>query len=144
MTSIAQNRENDQREISATLKKYCADYGAAGSASGPQGREAEGNLRILRECGMNVIAMIKKTSNVSCELNGKRMNIKQIFAASKKPAPRFGVPQPVLRRAECPCLPGLCPLYAAFPAARTTGPSASRSCGWRTSWLTPPLPRRCG
>lgn len=30
MTSIAQNRENDQREISATLKKFYADYGIAG------------------------------------------------------------------------------------------------------------------
>lgn len=41
-------------------------------------------LRIRRECRMNVISMIKKTSKVFYELDGKRMNIKQIFAASKK------------------------------------------------------------
>ena len=41
-------------------------------------------LRIRRECRMDVIAMIKKTSKVFYELDGKRMNIKQIFAASKK------------------------------------------------------------
>ncbi len=41
-------------------------------------------LRIQRECRMNVISMIKKTSKVFYELDGKRMNIKQIFAASKK------------------------------------------------------------
>ncbi len=33
---------------------------------------------------MNVIAKIKKTSKVFYELDGKRMNIKQIFAVSKK------------------------------------------------------------
>ena len=41
-------------------------------------------LRIKLECGMDTIAMIKKTSKVFYELDGKRMNIKQIFAASKK------------------------------------------------------------
>lgn len=41
-------------------------------------------LRILRECKLNTIAMVKKTSKVFYELEGKRMNIKQIFAASKK------------------------------------------------------------
>ena len=41
-------------------------------------------LRILRECRLNTIAMVKKTSKVFYELDGKRMNIKQIFAASKK------------------------------------------------------------
>ena len=35
MTSIAQNRENDQREISATLKKFFTEYGVA---------------RLLRQC----------------------------------------------------------------------------------------------
>ena len=41
-------------------------------------------LRIHRECKLDSIAMIKKTSKVFYELDGKRMNIKQIFAASKK------------------------------------------------------------
>ena len=41
-------------------------------------------LRILRECRLNTIAMVKKTSKVIYELDGRRMNIKQIFAASKK------------------------------------------------------------
>ena len=41
-------------------------------------------LRILRECKLNTIAMIKKTSKVFYELDGRRMNIKQIFACSKK------------------------------------------------------------
>ena len=42
------------------------------------------SLRIRRECRMDVIAMIKKSSKVFYELDGKRMNIKQIFAASRK------------------------------------------------------------
>ena len=41
-------------------------------------------LRIRRECGMDTIAMIKKSSKVFYVLDGQRMNIKQIFAASKK------------------------------------------------------------
>ena len=41
-------------------------------------------LRILRECKLNTIAMIKKTFKVFYELDGRRMNIKQIFAACKK------------------------------------------------------------
>lgn len=41
-------------------------------------------LRIRHECKMDTIARIKKTSKVFYELDGKRMNIKQIFAASKK------------------------------------------------------------
>ena len=41
-------------------------------------------LRIHRECKLNTIAMIKKTSKVFYELDGRRMNIKQIFASSKK------------------------------------------------------------
>lgn len=41
-------------------------------------------LRILRECKLNTIAMIKKTSKVFYELDSRRMNIKQIFAACKK------------------------------------------------------------
>ncbi len=41
-------------------------------------------LRIHRECKLDTIAMIKKTSKVFYELDGKRMNIKQIFAVCKK------------------------------------------------------------
>ena len=41
-------------------------------------------LRIRRECEMHTIAMIKRTSKVFYELDGKRMNIKQIFASSRK------------------------------------------------------------
>lgn len=41
-------------------------------------------LRIRRECRLDCIAMIKKTSKVFYELDGNRINIKQIFAASKK------------------------------------------------------------
>ena len=41
-------------------------------------------LRIRRECELDTIAMIKKSSKVFYELDGKRMNIRQIFAASKK------------------------------------------------------------
>ena len=41
-------------------------------------------LRIRRECELDTIAMIKKTSKIFYEFDGKRMNIKQIFAASKK------------------------------------------------------------
>ena len=36
-------------------------------------------LRIRRECRLDSIGMIKKTSKVFYELNGIRMNIKQIF-----------------------------------------------------------------
>ena len=41
-------------------------------------------LRIRRECRLDTIAMIKKTSKVFYELDGRQMNIKQIFEASKK------------------------------------------------------------
>lgn len=41
-------------------------------------------LRIHRECKMNTISMVKKTSKVFYEFNGKRMNIKQIFGVCKK------------------------------------------------------------
>ena len=41
-------------------------------------------LRIHQECRLDTIAMIKKTSKVFYELDGRRMNIKQVFAASKK------------------------------------------------------------
>ena len=41
-------------------------------------------IRIHRECGLNTIAMIKKSSKVFYEFNGKRMNIKQIFGMCKK------------------------------------------------------------
>ena len=41
-------------------------------------------LRIRRECKLDTIAMVKKTSKVFYELDGKRMNIKQIFAACRK------------------------------------------------------------
>ncbi len=41
-------------------------------------------LRIRRECRLDSIGMIKKTSKVFYELNGRRMNIKQIFASCKK------------------------------------------------------------
>ena len=41
-------------------------------------------LKIRLECQRHTIAMIKKTSKVFYELDGKRMNIKQIFSASRK------------------------------------------------------------
>ena len=41
-------------------------------------------LRINKECEMHTIAMIKKTSKVFYQYNGKNMNIKQIFGACKK------------------------------------------------------------
>ena len=41
-------------------------------------------LRIRRECRLDSIAMIKKTSKVVYELECRRMNIKQIFASCKK------------------------------------------------------------
>ena len=41
-------------------------------------------LRIHRECGLNTIAMIKKSSKVFYELDGKRMNVRQIFGMCKK------------------------------------------------------------
>ncbi len=41
-------------------------------------------IRIRRECEMDTIAMIKKTSKVFYEFDGKRMNIKQIFASCRK------------------------------------------------------------
>ena len=41
-------------------------------------------LRINEECKMHTIAMIKKTSKVFYQYDGKNMNIKQIFGACKK------------------------------------------------------------
>ncbi len=41
-------------------------------------------LRIHRECRIDTIAMIKKSSKVFYELDGRRMNIKQIFASGRK------------------------------------------------------------
>jgi hypothetical protein len=41
-------------------------------------------IRIHTECGLNTIAMIKKSSKVFYEYEGKRMNIKQIFGMCKK------------------------------------------------------------
>ncbi len=41
-------------------------------------------IRIHDECGLNTIAMIKKSSKVFYEYEGKRMNIKQIFGMCKK------------------------------------------------------------
>ena len=41
-------------------------------------------IRIHSECGMNTIAMIKKSSKVFYEFEGKRMNVKQIFGMCKK------------------------------------------------------------
>jgi hypothetical protein len=41
-------------------------------------------IRIHSECGLNTIAMIKKSSKVFYEFDGKRMNIKQIFGMCKK------------------------------------------------------------
>ncbi|MBR4576789.1 MAG: transposase [Clostridia bacterium] len=41
-------------------------------------------IRIHNECGLNTIAMIKKSSKVFYEFDGKRMNIKQIYGMCKK------------------------------------------------------------
>ncbi len=41
-------------------------------------------IRIHEECGLNTIAMIKKSSKVFYEYEGERMNIKQIFRMCKK------------------------------------------------------------
>ncbi len=41
-------------------------------------------IRIHKECELNTIAMIKKSSKVFFEFDGKRMNIKQIFGMCKK------------------------------------------------------------
>jgi len=41
-------------------------------------------IRIHSECNLNTIAMIKKSSKVFYEYDGKRMNIKQIFGMCKK------------------------------------------------------------
>ena len=41
-------------------------------------------LRIHNECGMNTIAMIKKSSKVFYEFEGSRMNVKQIYGMCKK------------------------------------------------------------
>ena len=41
-------------------------------------------IRIHSECGLNTIAMIKKSSKVYYEFEGKRMNVKQIFGMCKK------------------------------------------------------------
>ena len=42
MTIIAQNKENDQREISATLEKFYADYGVAGLLRACRGEKQKG------------------------------------------------------------------------------------------------------
>ena len=41
-------------------------------------------IRIHTECGLNTTAMIKKSSKVFYEYEGKRMNVKQIFGMCKK------------------------------------------------------------
>ena len=41
-------------------------------------------IRIHNECGMNTIAMIKKSSKVFYEFEGSQMNIKQIYGMCKK------------------------------------------------------------
>lgn len=41
-------------------------------------------IRIHHECGLNTIAMIKKSSKVFYEFEEKRMNVKQIFGMCKK------------------------------------------------------------
>lgn len=41
-------------------------------------------VRVHDECGMDVIAMIKKCSQIKYEFEGKRMDVKQIFAKCKK------------------------------------------------------------
>jgi hypothetical protein len=41
-------------------------------------------IRIHNECGLNTIAIIKKSSKVFYEFDGKRMNIKQIYGMCKK------------------------------------------------------------
>ena len=41
-------------------------------------------IRIHNECGLNTIAMIRKSSKVFYEYEGKRMNVKQIFGMCKK------------------------------------------------------------
>lgn len=38
----------------------------------------------ISQCGLNVIAMVKKSSKITYEFEGKRMNVKQIFNACKK------------------------------------------------------------
>ncbi len=45
MTSIAENRENDQREISATLAKFYADYGVAGLLRACRGKSRRASPR---------------------------------------------------------------------------------------------------
>ena len=42
MTIIAQNKENDKREISATLEKFYADYGVAGLLRACRGEKQKG------------------------------------------------------------------------------------------------------
>ena len=42
MTSIAQNQENDQREISATLEKFYVDYSVAGLLRACRGEKQKG------------------------------------------------------------------------------------------------------
>ena len=41
-------------------------------------------IRIHNECGLNTIAMIRKSSKVFYEYEGKRMNVKQIFGMCRK------------------------------------------------------------
>lgn len=41
-------------------------------------------VRVHNDCGLNVIAMIKKCSQIKYEFEGKRLDVKQIFAMCKK------------------------------------------------------------
>ncbi|XJZ42538.1 hypothetical protein ACIA31_09160 [Lactobacillus delbrueckii subsp. bulgaricus] len=43
----------------------------------------------IRQRGLNVIAMVKKSSKITYEFEGKRMNVKQIFNACKKRRGRY-------------------------------------------------------
>ena len=44
----------------------------------------KGIIRITKECGLHVIAMIKKTPKVFYEFEGEKKNIKQIYGTCKK------------------------------------------------------------
>lgn len=41
-------------------------------------------IRIKKECGLNTIAMVKKSSKINYLFEGKKLNIKQIYAKCKK------------------------------------------------------------
>ena len=51
------------------------------------GKKTELCSHVFGECKMNTIAMVKKTSKVFYSFDGKRMNIKQIFAARARSGP---------------------------------------------------------